>query len=307
MNFINSIHSTSFYFIVILVFLLLIAIHIQRPAETLHFYQNLVSLVCFALKKRASITYKVFWFIKPPLIEVNTFSEFKNKSYLPVVTETYNNIKNTLNTGDLVLFVGYNTHNSYVASKWSFASPINHLGIVIKNKGDTLDIFEANLVDGVIVKDLKKKIENYPSEIIAIRRLKDYQRTDEFYAIIDRFIDEHYAKEHDLRSFQGQLEMIRSAVDLHIPFTNIEIFKNKQETIDKFFCSELIAKLFSQLGLLNLQTENQLLTSNEFTPPDFSNYGNYTLRKKEIEKRQLFDKFENEIFVLKNGKTSLAD
>ena len=89
------------------------------------------------------------------------------------------------------------------------------------------------------------------------------------------------------------------------PFTKKEIFKNDHEAIDRFFCSELIALLFSQLGLLNLKADHELLTSNEFTPPDFSNYGNYTLRKKEVEKRQLFNKFENEIFIIKKDKKHL--
>ena len=300
----NQIFSISILFIFIL---LLMALHLQRPAETLHFYQNLVSIICFALGKRAKITYKIFWFIRPPLIEINTFEELKKKSYLPIVTDTYKNLEPTLNTGDIVLFFGYNTNTSYVASKWSYASPINHIGIVIKYPDNSLRIFEANRNEGVIIKDLKSKIETYPSEMIAIRRLKNYTRTEEFSSIIERFINDHYAKEHDLKYLDGNLEMIRSAVDLHIPFTKIEIFKNKEEKIDRFFCSELVALLFSQLGLLNLRAGNELLTSNEFTPPDFSNYGNYTLRKKEVEKKQLFDKFEDEIFILKENKVTLVE
>lgn len=305
MSVITSNFNSFSLIIIILLIIFTLALHLQRPAETLHFYQNLVSLVCFTLGKKARITYKLFWFIKPPLIEVDTFQEFKEKSYLPVSSETYENLMPSLNTGDVVLFFGYNTHMNYVASKWSFASPINHIGVIIK-KNKSLNILEANLKEGVIVKDLKTKIETYPSEIIAIRRIKDYIRTEEFFAIINRFIDDHYAKEHDLKNLHGQFEMIRSAVDLHIPFTKIEIFKNKQEKIDRFFCSELVALLFSQLGLLNLKSEHQFITSNEFTPPDFSNFGNYTLRKKEVEKRQLFDKFENEIFILKENTTKLA-
>ena len=291
--------------ILFLIFILLI--HIQNRHETLHFYQNMVSLACFALTKRAKITYKLFWFIRPPLIEVDTLNEFKEKSYLPVVTERYNDLSSTLDTGDIVLFIGYNTNNYYIASKWSYASPISHIGLVYKNKTtNSLQILEANKAEGVIIKDLKTKLQSYPSEIIAIRRIKDYQRTDEFYSIFDRFIEDHYAKEHDLNSLNGTFEMIKSAVDLHIPFTHTEVFKNHDEKIDKFFCSELVALLYSQLGLLNLRSDHELLTSNEFTPPDFSNYGNYTLRNVEVEKQQLFHKFEDEIFILKSDPLTLV-
>ena len=295
------------YLAVIILIIILLALHLQRPDETLHFYQNLISILCFILGKKAKITLKLFWFIKPPLIEISSFEEFKKKSYLPVTFDTFSNLCPTLDTGDLVIFIGSNYNINYVGSKWSFASPVTHLGLIIKEKDGSLKSLEATAKEGVIIKDLRTSIENYSSEIIAVRRLKDYKRTEEFNAIILRFIDDHYAKPHDLQSFAGHMEMIRSAVDLHIPFTNIEIFKNKEEKIDKFFCSELIALLFSQLGLLNLRTDKEVLTSNEFTPPDFSNYGNYTLRKKEVERKQLFDKFESEIFILKKDRKTLAD
>ncbi len=307
MSFASSFQANYPFLIVIAIIFVFIAIHLQRPAETLHFYQNLVSILCFSLGKRAAITYKIFWFIRPPLINISNFDEFKRKSYFPIKVNTFNNLESTLDTGDIVLFIGYNTHTSYVASKWSYASPISHIGIVIKQSNKNLQIFEASMNDGVSLKDLKTKIETYPSEMIAVRRIKDYIRTEEFNNIVNRFIDDHYAKEHDLKYFEGRMEMIKSAVDLHIPFTNKEIFKNHHEALDRFFCSELVALLFSQLGLLNLRADHELLTSNEFTPPDFSNFGNYTLRKKEIEKRQLFDKFEDEIFFLKSDSRTLVE
>ena len=197
-----------------MIFLILIALHIQRPAETLHFYQNMVSLVCFSLGKRATITFKLFWFIRPPLIDISSLNELQKKSYIPISSDIYENLESTLDTGDIILFFGYNTFPYYVASKWSYASPISHIGIVIRNENKKIQIFEASLDDGVSLKDLKTKIEQYPSELIAVRRIKDYIRTDEFYNIVNRFIDDHYAKEHDLKYFDGQLEMIKSAVDL---------------------------------------------------------------------------------------------
>ena len=253
---------------------------------------------------KAYLTFKIFFFIRPPLIEVKTFEDWKKKSYLPVKSNTFENISPTLDTGDLVLFVGSNDRINYISSKWSYASPITHIGMVIRENHD-LNIFEATLFEGVIKRDLKDRIESYPSEIIAVRRLKNYTKTDEFRDIINRFMDDHYAKEHDLKYLDGKIEMMKSAVDLHIPFTNIEVFKNNHESLDRFFCSELIALLFSQVGLLDLHEKHHLLTSNEFTPSDFSNFGNYTLRKKLHEKQKLFHKFEDEIFILKSDQTTL--
>jgi len=307
MVYLSSLLSNYPFMLGIILILVIIAMHLQRPAETLHFYQNMVSLICFAIGKHAPITFKLFWFIRPPYIEISTFKELQKKSSMPVKSDTFNNLEKTLDTGDIVLFFGYNTFPYYVASKWSYASPISHIGIVIRNEKENLQIFEASLNDGVALKDLKTRIETYPSELIAVRRIKDYVRTEEFHNIVNRFIDDHYAKEHDLKYFDGKLEMIKSAVDLHIPFTNKEVFKNNHEAIDRFFCSELVALLFSQLGLLTLRAGHELLTSSEFTPPDFSNFGNYTLRKKEVEKQQLFHKFEDEIFFLKKDTKTLVD
>ena len=172
MNITSSLVANYPFFLITVVILVLIAVHLQRPAETLHFYQNLISILCFSLGKKAAITYKLFWFIRPPLINISSFEEFKKKSYFPVRAATYKNIEPTLDTGDIVLFVGHNTHTSYVASKWSYASPISHIGIVIRKPHQSLQIFEASLNDGVILKDLKTRIESYPSEMIAVRRLK---------------------------------------------------------------------------------------------------------------------------------------
>lgn len=267
----------------------------------------LVGALCILLKNHAKITFRIFWFIKPPLIEISSLEEFKRKSYLPFNADTFNNISSGLNTGDLVLFVGEIDHTRFLATKWTCASPIDHLGVVYKDKNGSLKIFESNSADGVNLKDLKEKIITYPSEIIAVRKLKNFKRTDEFYAIIDRFIDEHYGKQHDLTDLHGQIEMARAGIDIHIPFTKVELFQNREEKLEKLFCSELIALLFSHLGFLNLRLKNELLTTNEFTPSDFSNYSNYTLRKKDIKKKQLFNMFEDEVFVLKKDKFTLVE
>jgi hypothetical protein len=272
----------------------------------MHFLQNIISIVVYPFGEKAQWSFRIFWFIKPALVDIKNFDELQRKSDITIETGYYDQLADQFETGDLILFIGKNYNRDYVSAKWSYASPICHVGLIVKYNDGAPQIFEATSLNGVILRPLKQRVETYDSDMIMYRKLR-VKRTDEMLRALDIFIDEVDGTLHDLHTLKGLIEMIRGAVDLFIPLTKIEIFRNKTTNLERIFCSELIAESYIRMGLLPGPNHPSYLPSNEYTPADFSNYSSLKNTEHElIDHLLLGAKLDTEIFILKTLDNKLV-
>jgi hypothetical protein len=244
----------------------------------LHFIQNIIAILVYPLGTKAWYSFKILWFIRPPLVEIESMEQLRLKSPFPLRFTTYDTIVSSMETGDIIIFIGKNYNRDYVSAKWSYGSPVTHMGLVARDGNDQLCIFEATAINGVILRPLRDRLETYDSDMIAYRKLR-VERTKKMEDNLFAFISETEGTKHDLHTLKGLIEMINSAVDIVIPFTRIELFKNKRSTLERIFCSELIAEAYMRMGLLPDGNLKLYPCSNEYTPPDFSNFTSIKIRK----------------------------
>jgi hypothetical protein len=175
----------------------------------------------------------------------------------------YETIRKNLNTGDIVLFSGKGAISHgiklFTFSKWS------HVGIVLRlPDADTVFLWESttlsNLADvidgkkkkGVQLVLLSDRIRTYDGDA-SIRHLQNFQIDDNKYkklmALRKSFRNKPYEK--------SEIELIKSAYD--------GPWGHNEEDLSSLFCSELVAETYQCLGLISNK-----LSSNEFTPRDFS-------------------------------------
>ena len=177
--------------------------------------------------------------------------------------KTYESIRDTLDTGDLVLFSGTSHVSNFLKlctfSKWS------HVGMVVRipdwdqvllwestTLGHVQDFIDGKAKRGVQTVLLSERIRAYRGDV-AIRQLTRFERTDEMRHSLCAF--RRWAKNRDYE--QRTLELIRAAYD--------GPFGENQEDLSSLFCSELVAEAYQRMGLLSDD-----LPSNEYTPRDFS-------------------------------------
>jgi hypothetical protein len=272
----------------------------------LHFIQNIIAILVYPLGTKAWYSFKILWFIRPPLVEIESMEQLRLKSPFPLRFTTYDTIVSSMETGDIIIFIGKNYNRDYVSAKWSYGSPVTHMGLVARDGNDQLCIFEATAINGVILRPLRDRLETYDSDMIAYRKLR-VERTKKMEDNLFAFISETEGTKHDLHTLKGLIEMINSAVDIVIPFTRIELFKNKRSTLERIFCSELIAEAYMRMGLLPDGNLKLYPCSNEYTPPDFSNFTSIKNKESELIKNlRLGAILEEEIFILKDGPDKLS-
>jgi hypothetical protein len=183
--------------------------------------------------------------------------------------EKYDNLRNSLKTGDIILFSGKGLLSTGI--KIGSACHWSHVGMIVRfKKPDVVLLYQSSPLSkvhdythkspkpGVQINLFSETCEHYNGDI-ALRRLK-YDLSDEMLDSLSAF-----RQEMKHRSFEtNKLEIIKSVYDG--PF-------GKNETdLSSLFCSELIAEAYQRMGLLN-----QNLASNEFTPKDFSEKGSLEL------------------------------
>ena len=179
---------------------------------------------------------------------------------------TYEDARNDLCTGDIVLFSGKGglSHTIKLAtnSKWS------HVGMVLRLpdshaaflwESTTLtnlkDAIDGRVKRGVQLVLLSDRVRTYDGEI-SIRHLRDHTIGDTSYLDLMAFRQEVRGRAYE----QGKLELIKAAYDGPLG--------HNQEDLSSLFCSELVAEAYQRLGLL--QEPPQGLPSNEYTPRDFA-------------------------------------
>lgn len=182
----------------------------------------------------------------------------------------YDDIRDSLQTGDLILFSGKGPISTgiklFTASKWS------HIGMVISIDGwDSMLLWESTSLSkikdaidgkakqGVQTVLLSDRINGYEGDI-ALRRLI-VKRTPEMVTTMREFRKSVKNRPYE----ESKIELIKSAYD--------SIFgSNNEEDLSSLFCSELVAEMYQRMGLLS---EEKL--SNEYTPSDFGDKKNIQL------------------------------
>lgn len=179
----------------------------------------------------------------------------------------YSEIRDSLKTGDIVLFSGKGGISAGI--KWFTFSQWSHVGMVVKSELGIM-LWESttltNIADaetgketkGVQLVALSERLKKYQGEV-AVRRLShDVGAT----AMVK--LAELRNKVRGRPYEKSKLELIKSAYDL--------VSGHNQEDLSSLFCSELVAEAYQCMGLLGEQKG-----SNEYTPKDFSEKARLTL------------------------------
>lgn len=176
--------------------------------------------------------------------------------------ENYDNLRDEIKTGDIILFSGKGTISEaikfFTRSKWS------HLGMVVYIKewdmnvlwesttlGDMEDVESGEIKKGVQMTLLRDRVIKYDGEVV-LRKLH-YTPTRETEEKLRDFRAECKDKPYE----KDYVELVKSAYDGWLG-------KNCEENLTSLFCSEMLAEAYQKMGLLS---ENK--PSNEYTPADF--------------------------------------
>ena len=190
---------------------------------------------------------------------IKAMKQKKEKTYI----NTYEENRNKIKTGDIILFSGESTFSKTIRlisrSKWSHVAIVLSVGEPemklcfesVAGAGHLEDYFSGELKAGVHVVSLSGKVEGYHGEV-AYRSL-NHPVSSEMYAKLLSFRKTHREKKYDW----NPIEMIEAAEDRNL-------FENTED-LSAFFCSELVAEAFQEIGLFDHVTP-----SNEYTPKDFA-------------------------------------
>ncbi len=179
------------------------------------------------------------------------------------MTSKYLGIRDTLNTGDIVLFSGRGFVSTAIkcisCSKWSHVGMVvksAELGAVLLWETTTLskikDINFDDVRQGVQLVPLSERIRQYEGEI-AVRKLQA-ERSPFMLRQLALLREEVKGRPYE----DNYLELVRSVYD--------GAMGENEEDLSSLFCSELIAEAYQRMGLLH----DADLPSNELTPADFS-------------------------------------
>jgi hypothetical protein len=176
----------------------------------------------------------------------------------------YSEIRNELNTGDIVLFSGKGRISGLI--KWFTKSIWSHVGMVIRSEElDMLLLWESTTLSkikdihshttkqGVQLVALSERMNTYDGSV-GIRRLEDVCMTPLRTRALLEFRMEIKNRPYE----ENKLELLRSAYDGPLG--------HNEEDLSSIFCSEMVAEAYQRMGLLSEE-----VSSNEYTPADFGN------------------------------------
>jgi len=185
----------------------------------------------------------------------------------------YKEVRDQLNTGDIVLFSSRGIGlflTFFTPSKWS------HVGMVVKLDdwdevllwestpvSDLKDVIDKKAKKGVQTVFLSDRIKTYKGEI-SIRRVDFKFDEDKKNALID-----FRGKVKDRDFENDEIEIIKAYLD--------GPFRENKEDLSSLFCSELVAEAYQKMKLLK-DVDSGGKPSNEYTPMDFSEKGYLDLR-----------------------------
>ena len=183
--------------------------------------------------------------------------------------KSYDDVREDLKTGDIVLFSGKGGISSiiklFTSSKWS------HMGMVLRLKfdWDVVFLWESTKCSsvpdkGVQLVPLSERLRAYDGEV-SIRHLRNHEITQQNHEDLMKLRKDLRNRPYE----EDRIELLKAAWDGPLG-------KN-EEDISSLFCSELVAEAYQELGLLHRPPKG--LPSNEFTPKDFSEKKRLKLQK----------------------------
>lgn len=190
----------------------------------------------------------------------------------------YEDIRNQLKTGDILLFSGKGGISEgikfFTLSKWShvgmiyrFDDPRDAKGTIFCWESTTLsDLKDADtgkLSKGVQRVELSERLERCfaMGYEITVRPLSE-PLSDDMIRTLNDFRHEVSGRPYE----KDKIELLKAAYDW--------IFGDNKEDLSSLFCSELVAEAYQRMGLLTEKTP-----SNEYTPKDFSSERGLTLER----------------------------
>lgn len=188
----------------------------------------------------------------------------------------YEDIRDQLKTGDILLFSGKGGISEgikfFTVSKWShvgmvyrFDDPRDVNGSIFCWESTTLcDLKDADtgkLTKGVQRVELSERLERCFANgyEISVRQLSK-ALTDDMIRSLNEFRHDVSGRPYE----KDKIELLKSAYD--------GIFGENKEDLSSLFCSELLAEAYQRMGLITKH-----ISSNEFTPKDFSSEKKLTL------------------------------
>ena len=178
----------------------------------------------------------------------------------------YNQIRNELKTGDIVLFSGKNHISDLI--KWASRGPWSHVGMIVRvaeydmvmlwestTLSNVKDWIDQKYISGVQLVSLTERLCKYNGDV-AVRLLNQplsVEQKERLAALRRQLRGRPYE--------QNKLELIKSAYDGPLGTNHVE-------NLQSIFCSEQVAEAYQRMGLLAEPPVG--LPSNEYTPVDFS-------------------------------------
>jgi hypothetical protein len=184
---------------------------------------------------------------------------------MTVTKKTYQQIRGSLKTGDIVLFSGKGGVSDWIklftGSKWSHVGMVlclSQMDMVLLWESTTLsglpDIESGQARKGVQLVPLSERLRMYKGDV-AVRSLSK-PVTPEMETALGKF-----RKQASRLSYEeNMVELIKSAWDGPLG--------GNKENLSSVFCSELVAESYQRLGLLEEPPKGW--PSNEYTPRNFS-------------------------------------
>lgn len=209
---------------------------------------------------------------------------------------SYDEVKNNLKTGDILLMHGLylSSHaiEAFEGSKWSHSAIIviaEDIGIDAGD--DNILLWEANL-DTPVKDIILDKTKSGPMLVKLSERLKyNIKHKDDK----NMFAIRHLHTDRNKEMFDDFNKVIKDVHNAKFPDTVHEMknpmegrFFNKQTSLDTMFCSELVAYTYMNLGLLT-----KTHPSNSYFPIDFSDNLSVSLLKRAWLDNEIMLKLEN--------------
>lgn len=182
---------------------------------------------------------------------------------------TYDDLRDNLDTGDIVLFSGKGLIS--MGLKIGSLCSWSHVAMVVRVKEPDVvliyqstpvckakDFFDGNLKNGVQINVMSEAVRGYNGKV-AVRHLAA-ERTPQMLAGLSRFRQRVKDRPYETRI----VDMVRAVWDG--PLGHVE------EDLSSLFCSELVAEAYQHMGLLP-PNESGGKESTEYTPKNFSSAG----------------------------------
>ena len=183
--------------------------------------------------------------------------------------DAYENIRQELKTGDIVLFSGKGGISTGI--KWFTQSKWSHVGMVLRllewdavllwestTLSDIADVESGKERKGVQLVPLSERIRKYNGA--ASIRLLDLERTPDMLKELSLLRAEVKGRPYE----KDKIELFRSAYEGPLGAN--------AEDLSSLFCSEMVAEAYQRMGLLS-----EKKPSNEYIPKDFSDAGELAL------------------------------